>query len=124
MSHALEISAIVGVAIAIWVLYLYRKGRLKEDHTILWLSVSVAIVLISLWDGLLAKFNWLIGAENPTHVILASFIAFLLIVSIYFSVKVSLLTKQNERFVQELAILKMRLSNALKAHRSEEKDAS
>jgi len=105
MSRALQIAAITGVAIILWVLYLYRKGRLKEDYALLWLSVSAAIVLLSSWTDLLLAVNWVVGAEKASDVVLAAFIAFLLLICIYYSVKISELAEQNKKLAQELALM-------------------
>ena len=103
---ALELAALAGAAIAIWVLYLYRKKRLREDHAILWLFVSLSIVLISTWTDLLTFIRAMVGAREPTDLVLAIFIAFLLITCIYYSVKISELTEQNRKMSQELAIVR------------------
>jgi hypothetical protein len=104
MSNALSIAAIAGVAIAVWVLYLYKKKKLKEDYTILWLLVAIIIVLLSTWTDLLLAVNWFVGAEKVSDVVLAAFIAFLIIISIYFSVRLSHLAEQNKKLAQEIAI--------------------
>jgi len=106
MSRALEIAAITGVVLIVWVLYLYRKGRLKEDHALLWLFVSAVVVVLSTWTDLLLAINWLVGAEKVSDVVLAAFVAFLLVIGIYYSVKISELTEQNRQIAQELAIIK------------------
>lgn len=103
---ALQLAAITGVVIAIWILYLYRKKRLKEDHAILWLFVSISIVVISMWTDLLLWIKAIVGVENPTDLVLAAFVIFLLIVCIYYSVRISELTEQNRKLAQETAILK------------------
>ena len=46
MSNSLAIAALVGVSILAWVIFLYRKGKLKEDLALLWIAVSIAIVLL------------------------------------------------------------------------------
>ena len=107
MSRALEIAAITGVVIAVWVLYLYRKKKLKEDHAILWLFVSVGIVVISTWTDLLLAMNIVVGVGNPTDLVLAAFVAFLFLICIYYSVRISELSEQNRKLAQETAILKM-----------------
>ncbi len=107
MSRALQIAALTGVVIAIWILYLYRKKRLREDHAILWLFVSISIAVISTWTDLLVAMRTLAGAANPTDLVLAVFVAFLLLTSIYYSVRISELAKQNQRLVQEIALLKV-----------------
>jgi hypothetical protein len=107
MSRALQVAAITGVAIILWILYLYRKGRLKEDHALLWLSVSAGIVLLSSWTDLLLAINWVVGAEKASDVVLAAFVVFLLLICIYYSVKISELAEQNEKSAQELALMKV-----------------
>jgi len=107
MSRALEIAAISGVVIAVWVLYLYRKKRLKEDHAILWLFVSVGIVVISTWTDLLLAMNTVVGVSNPTDLVLVAFVAFLFLICIYYSIRISELSEQNRKLAQETAILKM-----------------
>lgn len=106
MPTALDLAAITGAAIAIWVLYLYRKKKLREDHAILWLFVSLGIVLISTWTSLLTFIRTVLGARDPTDLVVAMFIAFLIIMCIYFSVKISELTEQNRKMSQEIAVVK------------------
>jgi len=106
LSRALQLAALAGVAIIVWVLYLYRRGRLKEDHALLWLGVSAAIVVLSTWTDLLSAVNWVVGAEKASDVVLAAFVAFLLLICIYYSVKLSELREQNKKIAQELALLK------------------
>lgn len=112
MSNALSIAAIAGVAIAVWVLYLYKKKKLKEDYTILWLFVSIIVVLLSTWTDLLLSINWFVGAEKVSDVVLAAFIAFLIIISIYFSVRLSHLAEQNKKLAQEIAIIRAPKENS------------
>ena len=114
MSRALEVAAITGVVIAVWVLCLYRKKRLKEDHAILWLFVSTGIVVLAVWKGLLLAIRTVVMAD-ATDLVLAAFTAFLLVVCIYYSVKISELTEQNRKLAQETAILKKFVKSDLKS---------
>ena len=104
LSNALTIAAIAGGVIFVWVLYLYRKGRLKEDHALLWLFASVSMVLLSTWTGLLIAINSIVGAQRIPDVVLSGFVTLLIIASIYYSVKISELADQNKRIAQQLAI--------------------
>jgi len=106
LSNALAIAAVPGGAISVWVLYLYRRGKLKEDHALLWLFVSISMVLLSNWTGLLIAINSIVSAQNVSDVVLSAFVTLLIIVSIYYSVKISELTEQNRRIAQELALSK------------------
>ena len=104
-SRSLALAAIMAVVIIVWVLYLYRKRKLNEDYVILWISVSIVIVLLSTWTDLLLAINWLVGAEKVSDLVLAAFTAFLLVICIYFSVRLSELKEQNKRMGQEIAII-------------------
>jgi len=91
LSNALILSASLGVATAIGVICLYRKGKLKEDHAIFWLFISIIIIALSTFQDL--------------SIVLASFIFLLILVSIYYSVTISELIEQNKKLAQELAML-------------------
>lgn len=108
MTRALDVAAIIGAAITLWIIYLYRKKRLTEDHAILWLFISLSIIIMSTTQDLLWVLRWTLGVWNVTDVVLAAFVGFLLIISIYYSVKISELEKQNQRLVQEMALLKVK----------------
>jgi len=107
VSNALILATLAGIAILTWVLFLYRRGKLKEDHALLWIAVSVSVILLSTWTALLGIINGVVGAARSSDVVLAAFVAFLLIVSIYYSVRISGLERQNKRIAQELAIMKL-----------------
>ncbi len=119
MTEPLTLAAIAGGAILVWVLYLYRKGRLKEDHALLWSAVSLGIIILSSWTDLLVAIDRIVGAQRVSDVVVAAFIGFLLVVCIYYSVKISSLTDQNRRIGQELALLKVTSNVELKARQME-----
>lgn len=106
MSNALALSTLLGFATAVGVVYLYRRGKLKEDHALFWLFISATIIILSMFQDLLIWISLIVQASNPTDVVLASFIFLLILVSIYYSIKISELTEQNKKLAQELAILR------------------
>lgn len=100
-------AALTGACILVWVLYLYRKGRLREDNVLLWVFVSVGIIAVSTWTDLLLTINWVVGAEKASDVVLAAFLAFLLMVCIFYSIRISDLAEQNRKIAQEIALMKI-----------------
>jgi uncharacterized membrane protein len=68
--------------------------------------VSAIIVVFSTWTDLLLAINWFVGAEKVSDVVMAMFIAFLLIVCIYYSVKISELEEKSKKMAQALALIK------------------
>jgi hypothetical protein len=105
LSNALTLSAILGIVIIVWILLLYRRGKLKENYALFWILISFTITLISTFQDLLVWANLILQAGSTTWVVLTSFIFLLIVVSIYYSVKISELTEQNKRIAQALALL-------------------
>ena len=107
LSNALGLAAVVGAAVFVWVIYLFHKKRLREDHAILWMGVSIVIVALSTWTTLLVAINNLVGTQSASNVVLAAFVALLIAVSIFYSVKISELTDKSRRLAQEIALIKL-----------------
>jgi len=108
VSRALQFATIIGIAIILWVIFLCRKRKLREGHALLWLSTSATIILLSTWSNLISAINYIVGAEKASDVVLSAFIVLLLLVDVYYSVKISELAKQNKKLAQEIAILTVR----------------
>ena len=120
MSNALLIASVAGLMILSWVMFLYRRGRLKEDHALLWIFVSAAIVVLSTWTAVLVAVNQVVGAAKTSDVVFASFVAFLIVVSIYYSIKISELTEQNRKIAQEVALMRTVNSEEARSHPDKE----
>ena len=56
--------------------------------------------------ALLVAINQVVGAAKVSDVVLASFVALLIVVSIYYSIKISELAEQNRKIAQEIAVMK------------------
>ncbi len=121
MSNALALAASAGAVIFVWVIYLFRRRRLREDHAILWLGVSVVIVALSSWTALLLTINSIIGTNSASNVVLAAFVALLIVVSIFYSVKISELTEKSRRLAQEIALMRVVPANAASRDKNEER---
>jgi hypothetical protein len=86
------------------VVELLRRKRLTESYTLLWLAVTV-LTLAAAWSdrflGMLARF---FGAMAPVSALTLLSLAFILLMLIYFSMKVSRLDAQVKQLAQELAL--------------------
>jgi ABC-type uncharacterized transport system YnjBCD permease subunit len=110
LSNALTLSAILGVATILGILLLYRRGKLKENYALFWLLISFIIAIISTFQDILVWANLVLQASSGTYVVLASFIFLLIMVSIYYSVKISELTEQNKKLAQAMGLIEAYIS--------------
>jgi hypothetical protein len=108
----------ISVSILLLILELVRKRRLREEYSVLWILTGIAIVVLSLWYGLLQKITSLIGAGLPTSTLFFFALIFLILVSLQFSVKISDLSNQVKEMAQKMALLEV------KDPRPSQKDAS
>jgi hypothetical protein len=96
---------VMSVALLAFIVEMVRRRRLREEYSWLWILVGVAIVVLSVWFGLLRWLTHLIGAVTPVSTFFVFGILFLVVVNVYFSIKISTLTTQVKNLGQKLAIV-------------------
>jgi hypothetical protein len=106
MTPRQQIFALVAsAALLIFIVEMVRRRRLREEYSWLWIIVGIAIMVLSVWFGLLKWLTDLIGAVSPVSTFFVFGILFLMVTNIYFSIKISTLTTQVKNLAQRLAIL-------------------
>jgi hypothetical protein len=102
----IQIAAVaVSVVLLLAVLELVRRRRLSEDYSFLWILFSLALLVLSLWRGLLHGVARWLGIFYPPALLLLVLIFFVFVASLYFSVVISRQREQIERLVEEHGIL-------------------
>ena len=105
----LAISLSVGLLILIF--ELVRRRKLREEYSWLWMLTGAVILILAIWYDLLLFITHLVGAVLPASTLFLFGIFFLVLINLYFSVKVSTLTNQIKRLAQEVAILNSRVES-------------
>jgi len=96
---------VLSIGLLIFIVEMVRRRKLREEYSWLWIITAVTILVLSIWFGLLEWLTYLIGAVVPVSTLFMFGIVFLLIINIYFSMKISTLTTQVKNLAQRLAIL-------------------
>lgn len=99
------IAVSVTATLMLVVLELVRRRKLTEEYSLIWIACAAALLLLSIWRGILDVAARTIGVYYPPAVLLLVLIFFVFIVSLYFSVVVSRQRQQIERLVEEVALL-------------------
>ncbi|MBF8258559.1 MAG: DUF2304 protein [Actinobacteria bacterium] len=92
------------LANAVLVIELLRTRRLTESYTLLWLFVIACTTGATWADGLLRRIGWFFGAAAPISALTLLGLAFILVMLIFFSMKISRLTKELKDLAQEVAL--------------------
>lgn len=103
------IAIFVSLALFLYILYLVRKRRIKEEYSLLWLFSSIVFIFFSIFRNLLEEFAHLVGiAYAPAALFLLLLLAIFLIL-IEFSVIISKLSERNKNLAQEVGIIKQEI---------------
>jgi hypothetical protein len=117
------IAIAASIGLFIYITYLVRNKRIKEEYSLLWLFFSVVFIFFSVWRNGLEDFARLIGIAYPPAALFIILLLAIFLILIEFSRIISRLTDRNTTLAQELGILKMeveKLKNARKEKESAE----
>ncbi len=103
------IAIVVSISLFLYILYLVRKKKIKEEYSLLWLSSSFVFILFSIWRDGLEYFAKLIGIAYPPAALFLLLLLAIFLILIEFSINISRLSEQNKILAQELAILRNEL---------------
>ncbi len=99
----------VSLGVLIFVIEFIRRGALKEKYALLWLFSSLVLLLLSVWRRLLDIIAEAFGFYySPSFLFLLGF-GFLILITLHFSIVVSILSVKNKKLAQELGIIKEEL---------------
>ena len=98
-------AVLISLFIFIIILYLVKKGKLREEYSWLWFLTGFVLLALVLWYDLLLLMTKLIGAVLPTTTLFIFGIIFLILINLHFTVKLSGLTNQVKNLAQKVSLL-------------------
>lgn len=108
---------IMGGLIFLAIVELVRRRKLKEEYTWLWLLTGVIIFLLVIWYDFLRFVTFMIGARIETSALFIFGLLFLILINLWFSVKISSLQDRVKNLMQEIAIMKYKKTAKKKTKR-------
>ncbi len=88
----------------VFVLDLLRKRKLSESYTLLWLLVIFAMFFFTWADKFLYSLTLLFGAITPVSTLTLLALMFILIMLIFFSMKIYKMERMIKELVQRVAL--------------------
>ena len=98
-------AALIALSILVAIVWLIKKRRLREEYSWLWLVTGFGLLLLALWDGLLAQLAGALGITPPSTALFFFGLIFMTLLSLEFSVRISRQSEQIKNLCQRLAIL-------------------
>jgi len=101
----------LSIGLIILIFELVRRRKLREEYSWLWMLTGTVIFILAVWYDLLVLITRLIGIVLPASTLFFFGVFFLILINLYFSVKISTVTDQLNKVTQELALLRDRIEN-------------
>ena len=108
------IAIIVSISLFLFIFYLVRNKKIKEEYSLLWLFTSIVFIVFSFWRHGLEHFAKLVGIAYPPAALFLILMLAIFLILIEFSINISRLSEKIKIMAQEQALLKNELE-ALKA---------
>ncbi len=106
-SIRIQYLAIFGsVILLIFILFLIRRQRLKEEYSILWLIFGFLFLILSIWRDGVDFIAGLVGIAYPPAALLLILLMAQFVIMIEFSTIISKISKINTHLSQDVALLK------------------
>ena len=102
------VAILVSTLLLIGLFELVRQRRLLERYALLWMGSALALLVLSIWTGLLEELANAVGIIYPPSALFVFAFGFILILLLHFSVAVSRLADQNKILAQQIALLEER----------------
>lgn len=99
----------VSLLLFLFIMYLIRSQRLKEEYSLLWIFFSLVFVVLSFWRSGLDHISGFLGVAYPPAALFMVLLMAVFLILIEFSVIISKLSNKNKRVAQEIALLKYEL---------------
>ena len=101
------------------ILELVRRGRLREDHALLWLLTGVALLLFSIFEGALRFVADLIGVVYAPSILFGVGMLFAVLILLFQGITISRLQAQNKELAQDVALLTWEVQQLQQAGQAE-----
>ena len=106
----IRIAAVVVTALMLGVvLELVRRRRLVERYALLWMLVSVALLVLAIWNQLLASAADLLHIAVPANFLFIAAFGVAFVLLLHFSIATSRLSEETRILAQEVARLDQEL---------------
>jgi hypothetical protein len=119
LDSRVRIVAVIVTAVMLGiVLELVRRRRLIERYALLWMVVALILLVLAVWNQLLADVSHAIGIEVPANALFIAGLGVAFLMLLHFSVITSRLSEETKILAQEVARLdaEARAARAAKAN--------
>ncbi|HSG67849.1 MAG TPA: DUF2304 domain-containing protein [Bacteroidales bacterium] len=124
ISQIQVVAVTVSLLLFLFIMYLIRSQRLKEEYSLLWIFFSVVFIVFSFWRSGLDYISQFLGVAYPPAALFMILLMAIFLILIEFSVIISRLSDKNKALAQEIGLLKFRMKNMERKLKDKKKKSS
>lgn len=95
-----------------------RRRHLKEEYSFIWLAIGIIFFILAMFPGIADFMSRSIGTELTINTLFFLSIVLILLLCLYFSLKISKLVNQTRSLTQKIALLEAELRKNTKNDKS------
>ncbi len=95
----------IGLIICIGIIELVRRRSLREEYSFIWLITGFSFVILAIDSRVLLFLSRLLDIALPVNTLFFLALIFILLLCLYFSLRISALSTQVKNLAQQLALL-------------------
>lgn len=99
---------VIGLTIFLGIIELVRRKRLREEYSFIWLLTGFAFVLLAVKNDLLVQLSQVLEITLPVNTLFFLALIFMMLLCLYFSLRISSLTTQVKNLAQQLALMQVK----------------
>ena len=117
MPFRLQISVIlISILILVGIIELVRRRRLREEYSFLWLVTGFGFLILAVVPDIVVFLSQVMGTELPVNTLFFFGLIFLMLLCLYFSLRISSLTTQVKNLAQQFALLQAERNRSEQEH--------
>ena len=97
---------LAALSLMILIVELVRRRKLREDYSILWLVTGFGVMVLAISYRLQLWLTKLIGAVSSSTTVFGFAFLFLILISLYYSVRLSRMDDQIKTLSQQMALMR------------------
>jgi hypothetical protein len=98
---------LLGIGIFLGIIELVRRRKLREEYSFIWLIAGFMFVLLALDNGILVFVSQIVEIAVPINTLFFLALMFVMLLLLYFSLRISSLTTQVKNLAQQIALLQI-----------------
>jgi hypothetical protein len=108
---------LVGLTIFLGIIELVRRRKLREEYSFIWLMIGFVFVLIAVESDILNYLSKIVGITLPVNMLFFLALIFVMLLCLYFSLRISALTTQVKNLAQQFALLQAKNEGGQSSHK-------